>query len=65
MLNNLKQLRIDAGMSQSELAKKSEINVRIIQHYEQGFRDINKTQAITLYKLAQALNTQMEKLLQL
>ena len=52
-------------MSQSELANKAEINVRTIQHYEQGFRDINKTSALTLYKLAQALGTQMEKLLQL
>ena len=52
-------------MSQSELAKKAEVNARLIQHYEQGFRDINKTQALTLYKLALALDTQMEKLLQL
>lgn len=64
-MNNLKQIRLDAGMSQSELANKAEINVRTIQHYEQGFRDINKTSALTLYKLAQALGTQMEKLLQL
>lgn len=52
-------------MSQSELANKAEINVRTIQHYEQGFRDINKTSALTLYKLARALGTKMENLLQL
>lgn len=64
-MNKLKQIRLAAGMSQSELANKAEINVRTIQHYEQGFRDINKTSALTLYKLARALGTKMENLLQL
>lgn len=64
-MNNLKRLRTDAGLSQSELADRSGINIRIIQYYEQGYRDINKAQAITLYRIAGALGAHIEDLLQL
>ena len=52
-------------MSQSQLAESSGVNVRMIQHYEQGFKDINKASAITVYKLARALNTKIENLLEI
>lgn len=63
--NKLKEARNRAGMSQAELAKKSEVSARMIQHYEQGVKDINKAQGITLYKLAKALQVTIEDLLQL
>ena len=63
-MTNLQKIRQENNMSQSALAKDSEVNVRMIQHYEQGVKDINKAQAITLYKLAQALNVNMEDLLE-
>ena len=44
-------------MSQAELAKASGVNRRMIQHYEQGVKDINKASVITVLKLAEALNT--------
>lgn len=53
---SLKFTREEAGMSQSELAKASGVNLRLIQHYEQGFKDINKASVITVLKLAEALN---------
>ena len=37
----------------------------MVQHYEQGFHDINKAEAMTVYKLAKALGCRMEDLLQL
>ena len=46
-----------SGMSQAELAKASGVNRRMIQHYEQGVKDINKASVITVLKLAEALNT--------
>ena len=52
---SLKFTREEAGMSQSELAKASGVNLRLIQHYEQGFKDINKASVITVLKLAEAM----------
>ena len=43
------------GLSQSQLAKKSGVNVRLIQYYEQNYRDINKGQVAIVLKLADAL----------
>ena len=51
----LARLRAYANLSQSMLAEKSGVNVRIIQSYEQGIRDINKAQFSTVVKLAEAL----------
>ena len=39
--NVLKEIRESRGMSQQDLADKSGINKRMIQAYEQGYRDIN------------------------
>lgn len=54
-MNNLKHIRTKRGYSQSKLAELSGVNVRMIQYYEQGAKDINLAQAITVLKLAQAL----------
>ena len=51
-------------MTQKTLSEKSGVNIRMIQHYEQGVKDINKAQAETIYKLAQALNCNMEDLIE-
>lgn len=64
-MSNLKRLRSTSGLSQSKVSELSGINVRMIQHYEQGVKDINKAQAITVYKLAQALKCSVEDLLEL
>lgn len=62
---NLKKIRTDKGVTQQQLAEMSGVNLRIIQHYEQGFKDIDKAAAITVYKLSQALEVPMESLLEL
>lgn len=64
-MSKLKHIREAHKMSQSQLAEASGVNVRMIQHYEQGFKDINKASAITVYKLARALNTRIENLLEI
>ena len=64
-MSNLKRIRQSLGMSQNQLSEISGVNVRMIQHYEQGFKDINKAQGITLYKLARALNCQIENLIEI
>ncbi len=59
----LKRLRMYAGLSQRALAEKAGVPLRQIQLFEQGQRDINKTQGATLYQLAAALGCDMEMLL--
>lgn len=55
--------RQDKRLTQKMLSEKSGVNIRMIQHYEQGVKDINKAQAITVYRLAQALGCTVEDLL--
>lgn len=63
-MSNLKETRIVKGISQSKLAELSGVNVRMIQHYEQGVKNINKAEAMTVYKLAEALRCNVWELLE-
>ena len=58
----LKILRVNAGLSQSELARKSGVSLRLIQLYEQRANDINKGQFLTITMLADALNCDVSDL---
>lgn len=64
-MSNLKDIRTKIGFSQSKLSELSGVNARMIQYYEQGVKDINKAQGITLYKIAQALDCKIEDLLEM
>lgn len=61
----MKDKREMKNMTQKELAEKSEIDIRLIQSYEQGRRDINKASAISVWKLAKALECSVEEILEL
>lgn len=63
-IKRLKLYRAKAGLSQSKLAELSGVNVRMIQYYEQGVKDINKAQTETLFKLAKTLNCTIEDLIE-
>lgn len=63
-MSNLKTIRENRDFSQAKLAEASGVSIRMIQYYEQGFKDINKAQAITVYKLADALDCGMEDLIE-
>ena len=62
--SRLQAIRQQRGLSQSQLAKASGVNIRNIQLYEQGRNDIDKAQAQTLYKLARTLGCHIEDLLE-
>lgn len=62
-MSKLAQIRQENGLSQSQLADKADVNRSMIQFYEQGVKDINKAQAQTVKKLAQALGCTMEELI--
>lgn len=55
-MSNLKDARIKAGKSQTQLSKESGVNFRMIQHYEQGVKDVDGARLETLCKLSRALN---------
>lgn len=60
----IQEIRKARGLSQRQLAEASGVNVRVLQHYEQGFKDINKAAAETVKALADALDVRMEDLLE-
>ena len=64
-MSNLQQIRKAAGLSQSAVADMAGVSLRMIQFYEQGVKDINKAQGITLYKIAGALNVSIEDILEI
>ena len=61
-MNNIAEKRHEKGLSQSELASKADVNVRMIQHYEQGVKNFNKAQVETAIKIAHALECAVEDL---
>lgn len=62
-MNNLKRLRQEKGLTQIELSRLSGVNFRMIQHYEQGDKDIKKAAAETVFKLAKALDCNITDLI--
>ena len=61
---NLRRLRRAVGCSQAELARRSGVNVRNIQLYEQRVQDINRASAASLSALAQCLSCSIEDLME-
>lgn len=64
-MTNLRERRTKRGLSQSELSKLANVSYRTLQDYEQGAKNINKTAAITLYRIAKSLDCKIEDLLEL
>lgn len=64
-MSKLQDARKAAGLSQSKLAEVAGISVRSLQEYEQGRKDVNGIRGITLYKLARALNVNIEDILEI
>ena len=63
-MSNLKRIREEKNITQAKLSEISGVNLQMIQKYEQGVKDINKAQGITLHALAQALTCDIENLLE-
>ena len=64
-MSKLQDARKAKGLSQSQLAEAADVSVRMIQHYEQGAKDINQAAGLTLYKISKALNITIEDLLEI
>lgn len=59
---SLKELRANAGLTQTQLAERSEVPLRLIRAYEQGTVVLPHAEAGTVARLARALMCDMEKL---
>lgn len=59
----LKSLRLVAGLSQAQLAATTGLNVRTLQHYEQGSKDLNAAKLATLLKVCNALNCSLKDII--
>lgn len=64
MTKKLKEMRQSRGLSQSQLAEKTGINVRTIQHYEQGSKNFDHARIDTILKCCIALNCRLEDLIE-
>lgn len=64
MTKKLKEMRQSRGLSQSQLADKAGINVRVLQHYEQGSKNFDHARIDTLMKICIALNCKLEDVIE-
>lgn len=64
MVKKLKEMRQSRGLSQSQLAEKTGINVRTIQHYEQGSKNFDHARIDTILKICLALNCKLEDVIE-
>lgn len=60
----LKEKRQAAGLSQSQLAEKTGLNVRTIQHYEQGSKDFDHARIDTILKVCLVLNCTLQDVIE-
>ena len=59
----LKEVRQAKGLSQSKLAEKAGLNVRTLQHYEQGSKIFDNARLDTIFKCAIALECKIEDII--
>lgn len=63
-MSNLQIMRRKRGLTQAELAERSQVSLRIIQHYEQRYRDINRAEVRTVVRLADALHCDVKDIIE-
>ena len=59
----LRTKRIDRGLTPSQLAEESGVPVRVIRALESGYRDVNKSQLVTLVRLCYVLECRVSDIL--
>lgn len=62
-MSNLKRIRELRNLTQAELSDKSGVNIRMIQYYEQGAKDIKKGNVMTVLSLAEALGCDIREII--
>lgn len=60
----LKAVRMQKGMTQAQLAESTNINLRVLQHYEQGSKSFDSARLDVILKVCIALNCKMSDILE-
>lgn len=60
----LKKKRMEAGLSQSQLAEKAGLNVRVLQHYEQGSKNFDHARFDKILRVCVALDCKFEDIIE-
>lgn len=63
-MRKLKERRMAAGLSQSQLAEKTGINVRVIQHYEQGTKNFDHARIDKILSVCLVLKCDLKDILE-
>lgn len=63
MITKLKAIRQRKGYTQKQVAEKADVNFRMYQSYEQGYKNISHAKIDTVKKIATALGCGMEDIL--
>lgn len=63
-MTNLKALRLEIGLTQSQLSEKTGLNIRTLQYYEQGVNKIDNARLDTILKLCIALQCEIDELIE-
>ena len=63
-MTNLQRLRLEQGLSQSQLASLAEVPVQYIQHLEIRYRNINKMALDRAIAIADALGCDVRDLME-
>lgn len=64
-MTNLKRILKEKGITSTTLSERSGVNIRMVRYYINGYKDINKAEALTVYKLAEALTCNVKDILEL
>ena len=60
----IKSARLKAGLSQSELALKADLNLRTLQAYEQGYKSFDNARLDVIFKVALLCECRLEDLIE-
>lgn len=63
-MSKLKTMRQAKGLSQSQLAEKANMNVRTLQHYEQGSKIFDHARIDTILSVCLALDCKFEDIIE-
>lgn len=63
MSKKLKEVRMSKGFSQSKLADLAGINVRTLQHYEQGSKNFDHARLDTIFSVCNALECKLSDII--
>ena len=64
MTKKLKEMRQAKDLSQSQLAEKANMNVRTLQHYEQGSKIFDHARIDTILRVCLALGCKLEDVIE-